>query len=121
MEMDKRIVQMVDEGAANRIKELEAEVVSLKAAGRDYVELTLNQIKELEAELAKWEEREGAVCPEDVGFDEYIRTLVKANEGLYSSAVKLEAANTHLRACLKQIKDATVEHIILVIAQEGLK
>ena len=35
-----------------RIAELEAEVVSLKAAGRDYVELTLKQIKDLEAELA---------------------------------------------------------------------
>jgi hypothetical protein len=30
MEMDKRIVQMVDEGAANRIKELEADNKRLK-------------------------------------------------------------------------------------------
>lgn len=35
---------------------------------------------ELTARLTDWEEREGAVCPEDVGFEEFIRALTARAE-----------------------------------------
>jgi DNA repair exonuclease SbcCD ATPase subunit len=68
------------------------------------IERLRRRIAELEAELAKWEEREGAVCPEDVGFDEYIKVLMKANTGLYDTANQLEADNSRLRECLKRLE-----------------
>jgi len=43
-------------------------------------------IRKLRAELDKWTEREAAICPEDVGFDEYIgmlqRKLAAANKAV---------------------------------------
>lgn len=43
--------------------------------------------KQLQAELTEWEEQEAAICPEDVGFVEYIKQLqaelVKANKQIY--------------------------------------
>lgn len=33
------------------------------------------RIKELQAEIGIWRESEGSVCPEDVGFVEYIKVL----------------------------------------------
>ena len=47
----------------------------------------------LEAELAAITEREGACCPEDVGFDEYIKAL--------------EAKNKRLRDALEYYTDTT--------------
>lgn len=40
--------------------------------------------------LATWEEREAAVCPEDVGFAEYIGSLTSQRDAVLARSIKLE-------------------------------
>lgn len=45
-----------------------------------YVDFLLSEVNELRLKLTAIEEREAAVCPEDVPFDEYVRSLQKQLE-----------------------------------------
>jgi len=40
--------------------------------------------------LATWEEREASVCPEDVGFEEYIGSLTSQRDSVLARSIKLE-------------------------------
>ena len=47
-------------------------------------------MSKLKGELSEWEEKEAACCPEDVGFDEYIKKLTAEREQLVE-ALKIAA------------------------------
>jgi len=51
-----------------------------------------DRIEELELKLLKWEELEAALCPEDVGIEEYITCLHKRlseKQYILEAAIKL--------------------------------
>jgi hypothetical protein len=41
-------------------------------------------------ELTAWEEREASACPEDIGFEEYIRHLISERDAVLARSIKLE-------------------------------
>jgi hypothetical protein len=62
------------------------------------------EIAELKAEARDYEEREAAVCPEDVGFDEYIRVLTKQ---LTARAQEIEQVKAERDAFRELSKEAS--------------
>ncbi len=46
---------------------------------------------QLQAELEEWRNAEGSVCPEDVGFVEYIKVLQATNKSLQEKIERLKA------------------------------
>jgi len=48
------------------------------------------EIARLREELTAWEEREASVCPEDVGFVEYIGRLTAQRDAVLARSIKLE-------------------------------
>lgn len=58
-------------GTAAKIRELEQQLQSQQGE----IERLTNCLTDANAALMDWENREGAVCPEDVGFEELIKTL----------------------------------------------
>ena len=51
---------------------------------------------DLESQLHQWQEREAAVCPEDVGFEEYIKALQSQLQQEREKRKEAEAENTKL-------------------------
>lgn len=77
---DEQITQMVTDMQA-QLSRCSSTGMAYRVKWHDVKEIiaTIQTLQERLAEAKKWqmsvEEREAAVCPEDVGFDEYIRTL----------------------------------------------
>lgn len=92
------------------IARLEAELADADAAlkattvrhGHEVDSFT-QRIAALEAELRDWEEREASVCPEDVGFPEYIATLTAELARVREDAARMDAvvkaASAYINAC----------------------
>lgn len=57
----------------------------------DTIDAAIAELGRLGKELAKHEEAEAAICPEDVGFTEFVRTLQKENARLQSALEALES------------------------------
>lgn len=52
------------------------------------------QIAGLEVQLASWTERESAICPEDVGFEEYIKALKERIDELRKQLAESDTAQS---------------------------
>ena len=65
--------------------------VVCKELAEDYA-LLRDYITTTDAERAAFEELEASVCPEDVGFDEYIKVLQKHRDGSAARIKELEEA-----------------------------
>lgn len=61
------------------------------------------ELAHLKAELTAWEEREAAVCPEDVGFEEFIRALTRQRD---AEKATREAAERERDEVLARVLDA---------------
>ena len=64
---------------------------------------------DLESQLHQWQEREAAVCPEDVGFEEYIKALQSQLQQEREKRKEAESENTKLRATIAAMQDALEE------------
>jgi len=56
---------------------LEKEAAQVEGLGAHRADLLQKQILELKAQVREWEDREAAICPEDVSFEDRIRGLEK--------------------------------------------
>jgi len=67
-----------EDGDIYKVNEVDKCVTTLKSE----LQAARGEIERLKSERLDFENREGAICPEDVGFEEYIRTLEKRVEEL---------------------------------------
>lgn len=79
-----------------------------------------SRIAELEKELDGWREREAAVCPEDLGFEEVIAYLRAANAGLASDLLDVEReANLSHALAVKEIEALRADRRALIEKNAG--
>ena len=82
-----------------QVEPLKAENLQLKleiAAGRTKDDKLEKENERLKSERLDFENREGAICPEDVGFEEYIKTLKKQVEELELEVATIKCSNSRL-------------------------
>lgn len=85
----------------------------------------ITSYRALAAQLASIEEREAAVCPEDVGFDEYIRDLAAERDGMdkvWRSAIReRDAAGETLERAYEKIDNLEAQARSLIAQNEWLQ
>jgi len=89
-------------------REREALMDRLEIAVKTYVEehqLTLVRAEQAESELEAIREREGACCPEDVGFDEYITALKAENAARVHLQKNMAKENIALRKQIEGVRE----------------
>ncbi len=75
----------------------------------DWSRKACDKLEQLHAELEEWRNNEGSVCPEDVGFVEFIRVLQTENEELRTELSEWQCGIMGDKEIMKRIEQLQAE------------